>query len=60
MAPEDYLQHINFARMNEEEVRKVVEYGTRHLEFCMELYEMQVKKGLYFLHEHPWGRQLEE
>ena len=49
------LQNINFSRMKPEGVKKVVEYGTKHLEFCIELYEMQIEMGLYFLHEHPLG-----
>ena len=39
--------------MSKEDVDKVVEYGTRHLELCMELYRMQMRNGLYFLHKHP-------
>ena len=49
------LQSINFSKMTKEEVDKVVQYGTRHLEFCIELYNIQINQGLYFLHEHPWG-----
>ena len=49
------LQSINFSRMNKEDVAKIVEYGTRHLEFCAELYRIQHDNGLYFLHEHPYG-----
>ena len=47
------LQKMNFARMTKEQVDKVIEYGTRHLEFCMHLYKLQHMQGLYFLHEHP-------
>ena len=49
------LQHINFAKMSPEDVNQVIEYGTRHLEYCADLYKMQMDNGLYFLHEHPWG-----
>ena len=54
------LQNINFAKMSKEQVDEVVGYGMRHLEFCMELYRIQMANGLYFLHEHPhnaksWG-----
>ena len=35
------------------EVMTVVEYGTMHLDFCMELYRIQMRTVLYFLHEHP-------
>ena len=27
------LQHLNFAKMSEEEVKLVIEYGSKHLEF---------------------------
>ena len=47
------IQNLNFAKMTEEQVHKIREYGRKHLEFCMELYETQVNNGLYFLHEHP-------
>merc|ERR1711884_655490 len=39
--------------MSPEDVQKVIEHGTRHLEFCMQLYRIQMRNGLYFLHEHP-------
>ena len=39
------LQDINFARMTKEEVDRVIAYGTRHLEFCMELYQKQMENG---------------
>ena len=28
--------------------------ATTHLEFCMELCEIQAEQGMYFLFEHPW------
>ena len=49
------IQGINFAKMTTQEVHKVIEYGTRHLEFCAKLYRIQHENGLYFLHEHPYG-----
>ena len=30
-----------------------MEYGLKHLKFCIELYNIQLSNGLYFLHEHP-------
>ena len=42
------LQRLNFSKMSPEDVRQVVEHGKRHLEFCLELYEMQLSHGLYF------------
>ena len=41
--------------MSPEDVRKVVEYGARNLEFCAKLYKLQHDNGLYFLHEHPYS-----
>ena len=39
--------------MSEEEVKQVVEHGKRHLEYCMELYNIHMVNGLYFLHGYP-------
>jgi hypothetical protein len=47
------LQNLNFCRMSKEQVKEVIEYGARHLEFCMDLCRMQKDQGLYFLFEHP-------
>ncbi len=30
-------QSIRFSKMSKEEVKRVVEYGTRHLNFCVDL-----------------------
>ena len=35
----------------EETKQKAIE----HIEFCCNLYRYQVRKGLHFLHEHPWS-----
>ena len=48
------LQTMNFARMSEEEVKKIIEYGTRHLEFCCKLYRIQIENG------PKRGQELEE
>ena len=47
------MQNINFSRMNPHDVKRVIEYGTRHLECCIELYNMQTRHGMLFLHDHP-------
>ena len=47
------LQNLNFRRMTPERVKEIIEYGMKHLEFCMYLYKIQSDQGLYFLHEHP-------
>jgi len=39
--------------MSSEDVKKVIGYGTIHLEFFAKLYQMQIDHHLYFLHEHP-------
>ena len=49
------IQNINFSKMTADDVIKVKAYGTRHLEFSLQLYEEQHKNGLYFLHEHPYN-----
>ena len=41
--------------MGEEAFQEMQEYGRRHVEVCIELYNQQLRNGLYFLHEHPWG-----
>ena len=59
------LHHIKSARMTGEEAEEVNRYGMKHLEFCMELYQIQIDGGLYFLHEDPdsassWGREISQ
>ena len=29
--------------------------GIKHLKFCCAVYRWQIKRGVHFLHEHPWG-----
>ena len=36
-----------------ERVREILAHGISHLEFCIELYRIQIQGGRYFLHEHP-------
>ena len=47
------MNHINYARMTEEEKQQRMAYGRKHLEFCCKLYEIQWREGRYFMHEHP-------
>lgn len=35
------LQSLNFRKMNPEELAKLIEYGSRHLEWCVDLYNTQ-------------------
>ena len=39
--------------MNPEKVEMLIQEGLTHLRFCAELYEMQLREGRFFLHEHP-------
>ena len=39
--------------MKPEDVRLKLEEGRLHLEFVTTLYKDQIKRGKYFLHEHP-------
>ena len=32
-----------------------LEGGKRHVRFFCELYQMQIDRGMFFLHEHPWA-----
>jgi len=47
------IQNLNFSKMSPMDVKRVVDYGTTHLEFCVKLYQIQMDNKLYFLHEHP-------
>ena len=48
------LQQLNYPKVPPEEVQERIKYGKRHLDFCIELYTIQMNNGIYFLHEHPW------
>ena len=52
--PFSNLQNLN---VKTEEAKQSLEEkereGTMHLEFCVEQYEAQMRRGGYFLHEHP-------
>ena len=50
--PFSCMNNLNYHHMSEEEKRQKLDYGRRHLEFCVKLYELQWKEGRYFLHEH--------
>ncbi len=47
------LQALNRSKRDPEIVRRELVIAEMHLRFCCELYEMQVKRGDYFVHEHP-------
>ena len=56
-------QRVNYSGMSPKRVQEIMDKGTRHLEFCIELYTIQANQGLYFLHESACapmdGHQLE-
>ena len=45
--------HMNHPKMDPEEVKRRRWEAETHLAFCAEIYEMQVREGRHFLHEHP-------
>ena len=47
------IQNLNRKRMGEKRWKEMIAYGTRHLLFVIELYELQLRAGRYILHEHP-------
>ena len=38
-----------------EEWQLRLDQARRHIKFCCHLYDLQLKAGRYFLHEHPWS-----
>ena len=49
------LQNVNWAKMDATKRDELIRSGISHLRFCFVIYARQVKRGAYFLHEHPWG-----
>jgi len=47
------MNAINFARMPADEVRRRMTEARILFDFAMEVYEMQLRAGRHFLHEHP-------
>ena len=41
--------------MDPDRVKELLAEGIKHIEFCIELYNIQLSEGRYFLHEHPWS-----
>ena len=46
-------QYISNTKRDAKVVAKEKARGRRHLSFCCEVYQYQVSKGRYFVHEHP-------
>eukprot|EP00972_Heterocapsa_arctica_P031350 4617533-Heterocapsa_arctica.AAC.1 len=47
------LQALSARRRDPEEVGRQLVEAEVHLRFCRELYELQIRHGDYFVHEHP-------
>jgi hypothetical protein len=47
------LQNWNHGKMDPEKYQRELRRAMTHLEFCIELYHIQIQHGRYFLHEHP-------
>ena len=57
------LQLYNANRGDPRDKQAKLEQAKEHIRFCIKLYRLQMKKGRYFLHEHPQGAdswQMEE
>ena len=44
---------LNFPKMPVEDVKRRVKDGLVHLKFVCQLYRQQIRRGKWFLHEHP-------
>ena len=51
--PFSNLQNLNNAKRDPEVVAREQAAGRRHLAWCCHLYQRQMARGGYFLHEHP-------
>ena len=47
------LQNLNRKHMSEEEWNRAYKKAVEHIKFVFELYDIQVRSGRCFLHEHP-------
>ena len=47
------MDNLNFSWISEQDVKDVVDYGAKRLEFCVGLYRIQTRNGFYFLHAQP-------
>ena len=44
---------MNNGKRDPDEVRRKLIEARIHLDFCAELYQMQIDAGRYYVHEHP-------
>ena len=49
------LQQWNYPKVDPQAVADKLKTARMHLEFCMNIYRMQMQSGRYFIHEHPKG-----
>ena len=49
------IQNLNRARRDPKVIEKEMDEARGHMQFCIELYRMQLSAGRYFIHEHPEG-----
>ena len=47
------LQNLSKDKRNKEKFEKEMIIARKHIQFCIELYTIQMNGGRYFLHEHP-------
>eukprot|EP00972_Heterocapsa_arctica_P002420 350021-Heterocapsa_arctica.AAC.1 len=47
------LRALNLAKMDPTQRDIVMRRARTHLHFCVDLYNIKLKAGRYFLHEHP-------
>ena len=45
--------NTNFKKMNEHDVQRYVAVGRLHVSFAVQCYRDQLRRGKFFLHEHP-------
>ena len=49
------LMALNWSRMDPEQAKVLIKECVDHLKWSFQLYEMQRRRGKFFLHEQPWG-----
>ena len=49
------LQNLSRGKRDNEKFEKEMNIAKKHIWFCIELYQLQMEGGRYFLHEHPEG-----
>ena len=47
------LRNLSRSKRNEQEFQEKMRTARRQMQFCMEVYQMQMDRGKYFLHGHP-------